>query len=593
MKRLLCSLITLTAVSLLANCMFAQAAAQETDWPTFRGSNRTGMAPDTNLLESWPADGPKKLWEGNDAGRGYASVAIADGKLYTLGDGIQVADDNDEYLLCYDLEQEGKFIWYTKTGPAWNKGKESWQSSRSTPTVDGDLVYVITPAGKLVCVNTEGAEQWRVDLKKKFGGKKADSWGYSESVLIDGDHLVCTPGGPENTMVALNKKTGEKVWSTSRAKDRGAGHASIVISKVGSTQVYVQTTGSGCMGVRASDGKLLWTFDIDRTTAVIPTPIVRDDLVFFAAGYGRGGALLRQVENGDKVSVETVYGLNPKLANKHGGIVLVGDYLYGDSDDKGTPFCADFMTGEIKWKSRGAGRKSIAVCAADGHLYFQYANGTLALVKADPAKMNEVSSFKVPGSGKRPSWAHPVIADGKLYLRENEKIFCYDISAGGSKDGSDAKLEMKDEMLTNGNFAAGMTGWAADKGDPESGKVEVVKDGPKGTSAVRVEIVELPDEPWQVQVFHPGLKIEKGKSYVFSFWIKSKDSDTIKVNCMQNHEPWEHSTEEEFYTSDEWEKKEFEFSGPWSDENARITFTNLGTDEGQVFWFAGCSLKQK
>jgi len=342
----------------------------DNNWPTFRGADRTAVAPDTDLLEQWPQAGPKLVWETAGVGRGYASVAISGGKFFTLGDGLSTESDKDEYLTCFNLT-DGKHLWSAKTGEPWTAGKPTWQSSRSTPTVDDDRVYVITPAGKLFCVSAGGKEQWQVDLKAEFGGKKAESWGYSESVLIDGDNLICTPGGPENTMVALNKLTGEKVWSTQRSGDRGAGHSSIVISEVGGIRVYVQLTGSGPMGVRANDGELLWTFDIDKTTAVIPTPIIRDDLVFFAVGYKRGGALLRQVAQGDKVSVETVYELNKKLSNKHGGVVLVGDHVYGDSDDKGTPFCADLMTGEIKWKSRGSGKKSASIAAADEHLYIR------------------------------------------------------------------------------------------------------------------------------------------------------------------------------------------------------------------------------
>ncbi len=240
------------------------------------------------MLTQWPEDGPKLIWKAAGAGRGYSSLAIVDGRIYTLGDGLSTAEDADEYITCFD-QATGKQLWKTKAGPAWNDGKPTWQSSRSTPTIDGDRLYVLTPFGVLICCDINGKEQWRKDLAQEFGGQKADSWGYSESVLIDGDKLVCTPGGPKNTMVALNKKTGELLWTTPRPEDRGAGHASIVITTVGGTRVYVQSTGSGAMGVRADDGKLLWTFDIDKTTAVIPTPVVRDDLVFFVAGYGRGG----------------------------------------------------------------------------------------------------------------------------------------------------------------------------------------------------------------------------------------------------------------------------------------------------------------
>jgi outer membrane protein assembly factor BamB len=431
----------LNSVALLLLVAVATLTADDKDWPTFRGADRTNVAPDTGLLEQWPEDGPELAWEAAGAGRGYASVAISGGRLYTLGDGVSTAEDEDEYLTCFD-RATGKQLWKSKTGAAYKLRQASWESSRSTPTVDGDRVYVLSPQGKLVCVNTDGVEQWQVDLTTTFNGKKAEMWGYSESVLIDGDNVICTPGGSENTMVALNKKTGKQVWSTSRPNDRGAGHASIVISEIGPTRVYVQTTGSGAMGVRATDGKLLWTYDIDKTTAVIPTPIVRDDLVFFSAGYGRGGALLRQSADGDGVKVEEIYPLNPKLGNKHGGIVLVGDYLYGDSDDRGTPFCAELMTGEVKWKSRGSGKNSASVVAADEHVYIRYADGTMTLVKADPESFQEVSHFKVPGSGDRPSWAHPVICEGRLYLREGDKILCYKIS-GSESAASTARANTK------------------------------------------------------------------------------------------------------------------------------------------------------
>ncbi|MEZ6120993.1 MAG: PQQ-binding-like beta-propeller repeat protein [Pirellulaceae bacterium] len=401
-------------------------AVEANDWPTFRGAARTAVAPDTNLLTEWPQDGPELLWEGKGAGRGYSSLAISGGKIFTMGDELSTASDAEEYLVCFD-QATGKQLWTLKTGDPWKSGKSDWQSSRSTPTVDGDRVYALTAFGKLICANTDGKQIWQKDLKAEFGGEKADSWGYSESVLIDGDRLICTPGGEENTMVALNKMTGDKIWSTSRSGDIGAGHASIVISEVSGVKVYVNTTGSGALGVRASDGKLLWSYEIDKTTAVIPTPIVRDDLVFFAAGYGRGGALLKQVANGDNVTVEEVYPLQRKLANKHGGIVLVGDYLFGDSDDQGIPFCANFMTGEEVWKTRGKGKNSASVVAADGHLYIRYSDGTLTLAKASPDGLDETSSFQIPGSGDRPSWSHPVILDGKLYLREGDSVLCYSI----------------------------------------------------------------------------------------------------------------------------------------------------------------------
>lgn len=408
--------------------LLVATTASASDWPTFRGADRTAIAPDTNLLESWPNGGPPLVWSATGAGRGYASPAIAGDRIYTLGDGLSTATDKDEYLSCFD-RATGKQLWKTKTGEPWNDGQESWQSSRSTPTVDGAAVYVISPSGQLVaCRTADGAEIFRIDLKQQFGGKKGDSWGYSESVLVDGDRIVCTPGGEQAAMVALDKRTGQPVWACAVPGISGAGHSSIVIAELKDQRIYVQSTASGLIGVDARTGGLLWTYPVERTTAIIPTPIIRGDLVFFSAGYKRGGALIRQVAiPGGGVKVDEVYGLKPELANKHGGMVLVGNHLYGCADDQPILVCADLTTGQIAWKERGSGRNSATVVAADGHIYVRYADGTVSLIKADASAYQEVSSFKVPGSGDRPSWAHMVILDGLLYLREGDAILCYDL----------------------------------------------------------------------------------------------------------------------------------------------------------------------
>jgi outer membrane protein assembly factor BamB len=396
------------------------------EWPQWRGPNRDGLSPDTGLLKSWPKEGPKLLWEAKGAGRGYASVAITAGKIYTLGDGLSTADDKDEYVSCFE-QMTGKQLWKTKIGPAWTSGQPDWQSSRSTPTVDGDLLYALSPQGSLVCLqSTDGKEVWRKSMQKDFSGRKGDGWGYSESPLIDGEKLICTPGGDKMTMVALNKKTGERMWNAAISGDRGAGHASPMLAQVDGKRLYVQTTASFAFGASADDGKVHWTYPI-RSTAVIPTPIIRGDLAFVDAGYGTGGALLKMVPDGSGIKTEEIYGYKRELNNKHGGIVLVGDYLYGDADSSGTPWCAEFKTGTVKWKKRGSGRGSAAVGYADGHLYVRYADGTLALAKADPGDYKETGSFKIPHSGERPSWSHPVIIGGRLYLREQDWILCYDV----------------------------------------------------------------------------------------------------------------------------------------------------------------------
>lgn len=426
MRRFLwCMAIILIAKSAL------QAENKSNDWYQFRGPDRSGLSSSTDLLTVWPADGPPLVWKTSGAGRGYASVAISDGKLFTIGDGPSTAEDENAYLLCFDLES-GSPLWKTQIGDPWTEGPSDWQSSRSTPTIDGSRAYCLTAHGDLVCCDVaQGTEIWRRNLKSDFGGKKGDSWGYSESVLVDGDKLICTPGGEENTMIALDKSNGDMIWSAVREGDRGAGHASIVVSEIGTTRVYVQTTASGALGVRADDGKLMWSYEIDKTTAVIPTPIVRDDLVFFTAGYGRGGALLRQIANEGNVTIEEVYPLKSSLENKHGGLVLVGDYLYGDSGDNGIPFCAELLTGANRWKQRSKkGKGSASITAADGHLYILFSgNATMALAKANPRRYDEISTFRIDEGSDRPAWAHPVVTDGHLFLRKDDDIYCFDLRA--------------------------------------------------------------------------------------------------------------------------------------------------------------------
>jgi outer membrane protein assembly factor BamB len=420
------------AITLFLSIVPASHRASANDWPSFRGADRSGVSKETGLMPKWPSDGPPLVWHVQGAGRGYASLAIAGDRIFTLGDGPSSEKDKNEYAICFD-RQTGKRLWSKMTGKPWTSGQPSWQSSRSTPTVDGDVVYFLTPYGQLICFDTaDGQERWRKGMKEDFKGRKGDSWGYSESVLIDGDRLICTPGGAQETMVALDKKTGSLIWKSSRPGDRGAAHSCIMISEVGGTKVYVQDTASGPIGVRASDGKLLWSHAIVQTPAVIPTPIIKGDLAYFSIGYKRGGILFKQVPTADGgVDIKEIYGLNPKMANKHGGVVLVGNYVYGDSDDAGIPFCAELMTGKIMWKQRGSGRDSAAMAAADGHLYIHFADGTMVLAKASPKGYTEVGSFKVPGSGERPSWSHPVIVDGKLYLREQDHVLCYDVRAKG------------------------------------------------------------------------------------------------------------------------------------------------------------------
>jgi outer membrane protein assembly factor BamB len=409
----------------VASAFINQSFAE--DWPTFRGANRSAVSAETGLLDSWPEGGPKLVWTAKGAGTGYASPAVAAGRIYTVGD-----RDDSEFVTCFD-GNNGKQVWSQKIGSAWNvhKRSPSWNGARGTPTVDGDRVYVIDANGLLACMNTsDGKIVWQKSLSNDLNGKKKDQWGHGESPLIDGALVVCTPGGPKSTMVALDKATGEVRWTCSRPDDVGAGHSSIVISYVGGRKVYVQNTGGGPMGVDAKTGELLWTYDIQPPTAFIPSPVIKDDYVLTVAGYGTGGALLKQIAGADgKISIKEIYGLKTSLDNKHGGVILVGDYVYAGATDKEIVYCADLLTGEQKWRERGSGSGSTSVIAADGKLFMRYANGGVALAKLDPASFKEISSFTTPGSGDGnfPSWAHPVIANGKLLLREADAILCYDI----------------------------------------------------------------------------------------------------------------------------------------------------------------------
>jgi outer membrane protein assembly factor BamB len=390
------------------------------DWPQFRGPKRDGLSADTKLLAQWPVGGPRLVWQAKGVGGGYASVSVAKDKVFTLGNKGPLT-----HLFALDRES-GKVLWSAEVG-------RSGGNLGCTPTVDGDRLYAIGQEGDLVCVEVaSGAVRWRKNFFKDFGGKYG-GWKFTESPLVDGDKLVCTPGGSDATMVALDKLTGNVIWKGVVPAGDAAGYSSIVIAQVGGIRQYVQLLADSLVGIDARTGQLLWRYgDTGRrfgnNTANIPTPIVRGDLVFCAAGYGRGAALLRLVPEAGGIQVEEIY-FKRELTNKHGGVILVGDHLYGDRDDSGRPFCADFQTGDIVpgWqKIVTEGRGSMALTYADGHLYCRYDNGHMALVEATPAAYREKSSFKIPNA-KNHSWAHPVVVGGRLYLREQDSVGCYDV----------------------------------------------------------------------------------------------------------------------------------------------------------------------
>lgn len=395
-------------------------------WPQWRGPQRDGVATEKSLLKTWPEQGPPLAWKMNGLGEGYSSVAVADGKIFTLGE-----RQGGAFLIAID-EATRKVLWSTPIGSAWGDG-----GPRGTPTVDGDRVYAIGGHGDLLCAKVaDGKAVWRKNFERDFQGHMMSHWGYCESPLVDGDKLIVTPGGTRNTIMALDKKAGSKKWSSAVPRlgpngNDGAGYSSVVISKACGRRQYVQLFGNGVVGVDAANGKYLWGYNrVANGTANIPTPIVRDDYVFCSTGYGAGAALLHLVKAGNGIKAEERYFLEAKtLQNHHGGMVLIGDYVYGGhGHNSGAPICVELLTGKVKWRvNRGPAGGSAAVVAADGQLYFRYDEGLMALIEVTPDGYKLNGKFEFPKGGN-PSWAHPVVAGGKLYLREQDQLLVYDIA---------------------------------------------------------------------------------------------------------------------------------------------------------------------
>ena len=411
----------------LGMCMvIGTANGQTADWPRFRGPNGQGLCPETGLLKEWPEDGPKALEPFTGLGTGYSSVTIAGDRLFTMGDLKE--EGGAQFLMAFDLKT-GKKLWTTKVGPGHSDG------GRCTPTVDGDRVYAIGTSGDLICAGAATGENiWQKNLGRDFGGKMMSGWRYSESPLVDKDKLVCTPGGPDAALVALDKQTGDLVWKCAlpnignRGTD-GAGYSSIVISEGAGIRQYIQILGRGAVGVRADNGKFLWGYNrIANNVANIPNPIVRDDHVFVTTSYGTGSALLKLVREGEGIKAEEIYFLGPeKFENHHGGVVLVGDYLYGGNGaNSGEPICLEFLTGNIAWRGAAPSGGSAATLYADGNIIFRYDKGLVCLIEAAPAAFTIKGKLRPP-KGDGPAWAHPAIHDGILYLRHADVLHRYSL----------------------------------------------------------------------------------------------------------------------------------------------------------------------
>jgi outer membrane protein assembly factor BamB len=401
-----------------AAAWLAGSTSWSADWPQWRGPLRNDLCTETGLLKQWPAGGPPLVWKATDLGSGYSGVAVVGNRIYTMGDG---ADSG--YVRALDAA-DGQTVWSAKVGKPGGGG--GYPGPRCTPTVDGNLTIALGQFGDLVCVETAtGKEVWRHNLQSEFGGKMMSGWGYAESPLVDGDKVICTPGGSQGTMACLNKKTGEVLWRSKEWRDNAA-YASAIVVEIGGVRQYLQLTDASVAGIAAADGSVLWRAARAGKVAVIPTPIYADNCVYVSSGYSIGCNLFKIIGSGGKFSTEPVYD-NKVMVNHHGGVIKVGNCLYGYSDGKGW-VCQDFKTGKDLWAEKEKLGKG-AIAFADGMLYLRAegGKGTLVLIEASPEGWSEKGRFDQPNRSDKNSWPHPVISGGRLYIRDQGVLLCYDV----------------------------------------------------------------------------------------------------------------------------------------------------------------------
>jgi outer membrane protein assembly factor BamB len=391
------------------------------DWPQFRGPLRDGKSAETGLLKAWPEGGPKLEWTARGLGGGYASVSVA-------GDLIVTAGDRADGVYVVALRRsDGKPAWSGKLGQSGAPGWGGFSGPRCTPSVAGDRVFAIGQFGEFACFDANsGKELWRKNLVTDFGGVRPE-WGFSESPLVDGENVVCTPGGAKGAMVALDQRTGAVVWRCVEFKDAAA-YSSLVPTMLGGVRQYVQLTHENVAGVAARDGKLLWRAPRKEKTAVITTPVVQGDMVYVTSFYGAGCNMFKVTQAGGAFSAEQVYA-NKVMSNHHGGVIAVGDYVYGYSDGKGW-VCQELATGKAVWEEKSMLGKG-ALAFADGCFYLRQEDksGPVALIEASPSGYKERGRFDPPERSEKNAWTHPVIAGERLYLRDQDVLLCYQLTS--------------------------------------------------------------------------------------------------------------------------------------------------------------------
>jgi outer membrane protein assembly factor BamB len=395
--------------------------AVDAELPQWRGPLRDGKSSETGLLKAWPVKGPAVTWSIANLGEGYGSLALRGDRIYVQGTS-GAAGEAKSTVFCLN-RADGKTIWSITFGPRLDQDKGN--GPRGTPTLDGDRLYVLTENGDLACLREkDGSSIWSKNILKEFGGSNP-RWLISESPLVDGNKLIVSPGGSIGGsgagVVALDKMTGKEIW---RTKDLSAeaSYASNIIAEVGGVRSYINFTSNAAVGVRASDGKLMWSYsNANNRVANCATPVFADNKVFFSSAYGTGGALLNLTADKGEVKATEAY-FTKEMQNHHGGMVLVDGYLYGFSNAILT--CIEFNTGKVMWKDRSVGKGSISY--ADGMLYLLGEKQLVGLAEANPNAYVEKGRFPINDRGWD-SWAHPVVIGGKLYIRNQNELTCYDV----------------------------------------------------------------------------------------------------------------------------------------------------------------------
>jgi outer membrane protein assembly factor BamB len=401
--------VIVTAVALAA----AHPRSQSAEWPQWRGAARDGVSPETGLLKSWPAGGPPRAWTASGAGTGYSSMAVSAGRLYTLG-----ARGDTELAVAFDAAT-GKRVWEAPVGRRFRNDRGD--GPRSTPTVDGARVFVLGGSGDLTALDARtGKAAWSVNVLREFGGRNP-YWGLSESPLVLEDRVLVNAGGTGASIVALRTSDGHVLW---KSGGDPAGYSSAVIARAHGVTQAVFFTARRVVGLDVRDGRQLWEYSrVSNRTANIATPIVRNDRVFVSSDYGTGAALLRLSGGSSGMSAEEVY-FTRDMRNHHSSSVLVGDHLYGFSSAILTAM--RFDDGQVAWRDRSVGKGSLVY--ADERLYLFSEGGVVGLADASPSGYREHGRFRLE-TGSAPTWSHPVIAGGRLYLRDQDSIHAYDVRA--------------------------------------------------------------------------------------------------------------------------------------------------------------------